>query len=211
VRKILSLLAVGLLFAYAGASFFVPADRPQLAVLPLVCALGIVVLLASGQRWIHALTPVMLAVVALGVWMPQWLVYAPPTLFNLAAAVVFLGSLRPGREPVITRIARVAHGGALDARFHGYTRTATLAGGLFIVVLGVTAAGLALWAPHTWWWTFCNVIVYPLFAAFFLAEYAVRRRTFPDVEHISPRRLFLIVRRHGLAGPPAVPASEARK
>jgi uncharacterized membrane protein len=199
VRKLFTIAAFLAFAVYALASLLAPPERPALAVVPLIAALGCVLLAAADRWWPLAALPVAGAIVAAAVWPPAWLIYAPPTLMSFLAASVFITSLRPGREPIVSRIARLAHGGVLEPCFVGYTRNVTLAWGVFLVACGLAALVLAAFAPRSWWWTFCNVGMYVAFVLAFAIEYGIRRRMFPDIEHVSPLRLVGVMRAHGFA------------
>lgn len=196
MRKTLGIVAFALFCLYAIASLFVVDEAPQLAAVPLLMAAAIVILLVADRYWPVAIIPVMGVAVGLGVWMPAWLVYSPPVLLNLLVAGLFFGSLRPGGDALVTRIARIAHGGVLPQQFVGYTRKVTFAWGVALTLYALASALLAAFAPREWWWLFCNVLVYPAFVAMFVGEHIVRRRVFPDAEHVPMRHTVEVMRRH---------------
>ena len=87
----------------------------------------------------------------------------------------FALTLRPGREPLITGMARRLHGG-LDAELAAYTRKVTIAWSLFFASQLALSVALFCFAPLTLWSFFVNILDIPLVAAMFGAEYAVRLR-----------------------------------
>jgi uncharacterized membrane protein len=88
---------------------------------------------------------------------------------------VFALTLRPGREPLITGMARRMHGG-LDAELAAYTRKVTIAWSLFFASQLALSVALFCFAPLVVWSFFVNILDIPLVAAMFAAEYAVRLR-----------------------------------
>lgn len=93
-------------------------------------------------------------------------------------------SLRPGQTDLVTLLAR-----RLDPHWRpemeGYTRAVAIAWTGFFLAQCAISGLLALAAPREVWSLFVNVLDLPLVAAMFLAEYAVRRRRFPDHPHIG--------------------------
>jgi uncharacterized membrane protein len=156
----------------AAALWACAARSPRAA----VCALGIALLAAWAARAA-----------------PQLLLYAPPVLINVALAAVFAASLRPPREPVITRFARMEHP-VLPSELALYTRCLTvLWAALFAAMAGV-ALTLALHGSLEAWSTFTNVVSYLLVAALFAGEHAYRRRRFRQYRHAGLRELVRNVR-----------------
>lgn len=128
-------------------------------------------------------------------WLP---LYATPVLVNIFGAWVFGHTLAPGQTPLIERLARLLHeeDGITDDIAH-YARKVTLLWTLFLSGLAVLNFTLALLAtpggillmmgvqpvvtvPVEVWSLFANFIDYAMAGALFLAEYAYRRRKFPQ-------------------------------
>ena len=126
--------------------------------------------------------------------------YIAPILVPGFMAGVFGSSLLRGQTPVIEQMIRIMepghHGGVPEETVWAYARTLTRAWTLLFItisgtnlVLGLLAEpeGLLLAAgiepplavPEAVWSLFANVIGYLLVAAFFVIEYAYRRRRFP--------------------------------
>jgi uncharacterized membrane protein len=97
-----------------------------------------------------------------------------------------------------------------DPEVLGYARKLTGAWTVFFITLSTTNLVLALLArpdglllasgitppvtvPQEWWSLFANVIGYLLVAAFFLIEYAYRRRRFPRQPYRNMLDFFLRV------------------
>jgi uncharacterized membrane protein len=112
-------------------------------------------------------------------------VYVGPIASWLVLMLIFARTLRRGRVPLVTAIARLCHD-ELPEAVARYTRGVTLAWSLFFaaVAAGLTIAAIAL--PLETWSLAANVASLPLVALFFAAEYAIRVRRFPDLEHVDP-------------------------
>jgi uncharacterized membrane protein len=101
-----------------------------------------------------------------------------------ALAVLFGRTLLAGREPLVTRFARIVHG-TLPPPIERYTRAVTTVWTAFFGVMAVIAMALYALAPREAWSAFVNLLTIPCVAAMFAVEYAVRRIRFPDFEHVS--------------------------
>ena len=125
------------------------------------------------------------AAVAMLFWEPSGQLFTlAPILINLALAVLFASSLRPGSTPVITRFAQ-AMTGDLDAKTRHYARRVTLAWTLLFVLLTIELILLKLFATARTWSLFANFLNYVLLGAFFLFEYRIRVRHLHHLEHPS--------------------------
>jgi uncharacterized membrane protein len=87
--------------------------------------------------------------------------------------------LRPGREALITGMARRMHTPFTD-ELAVYTRRVTIAWAGFFAAQLVTSIALFCFAPLVVWSLFVNILDFPLVAAMFAAEYAVRLRCLRD-------------------------------
>jgi len=131
-------------------------------------------------------------------------VFVPPLAISLLLLWFFGRTLAPGREPLVTAIARFVRGG-LDPEVERYTRRVTWAWCGFFAANAAISAALAMLAPLEAWSLYTNVLATPLFALMFAAEYGYRRRRFPALEHVPPLRLFERLVKAGYFGsvPPA--------
>lgn len=176
--------------------------------------------LARGRVWSWLL----LAGIAAGLWtlrtgeVPVLLLLAPPALFAALIAWFFGRSLGGGRVPVITRIVSALEGcgpDALEPRLRQYSWRLTLAWSMLLALLALADASLAVIAvpdgvlarlgypplvsvsQRAWSW-FANLLDYGILVGFFLGEYLLRQRLFPE----PPYRNFLdFLRRMGQLGP----------
>jgi uncharacterized membrane protein len=113
-------------------------------------------------------------------------------LVNLAVAVRFAVTLRPGRVPLITRYARCDAAG-LPTHGEAYTRGLTacwawlLAG--FALLHGLAAFG--------WWTTTAlSLLQSALCLVFFLGEHGWRSRRLPELGRATPWRTFRAILAH---------------
>lgn len=147
---------------------------------PLWLALALAALLAlrawSGRDavWLVAAAGALglgAAASAAGSWMPLKLY---PVLVSAVLLAVFAASvLRP--PTVVERIARLREP-ALPPEGVAYTRKVTLAWCGFFLANGSVSAATALWASDAVWLLYNGLLAYGLIAAFFGAEWLLRRR-----------------------------------
>ncbi|HKY91731.1 MAG TPA: hypothetical protein VJM11_11860 [Nevskiaceae bacterium] len=108
--------------------------------------------------------------------------FLPPIVLPAMLLILFGGSLRRGREPLITRMARATRT-ELPADLERYSRQVTV---LWVVVLAAQvalAAGLALFASAETWSWYTNVASYVVIGAVFAIEYGWRRWRFRHLAH----------------------------
>jgi uncharacterized membrane protein len=129
-------------------------------------AIGAPVLVSS-----RALSP------ALCYFLVQMVVY-------LAVFWLFAQSLRTGRQPLVTRMARSVHG-SLPAPIERYTRRVTWYWCAVLALLPTASSALFLFAPLPVWSFFANVLNAPLLAGAFVAEYLWRLARYPQFSHAS--------------------------
>jgi uncharacterized membrane protein len=126
-------------------------------------------------------------------------VFVPPLTMNLVLLWFFGRTLVPGREPLVTAIARFVRG-RLDPEVAVYTRRVTWAWCAFFAVNAAVSAALAALAPLAVWSLYTNVLAAPLFVLMFAGEYAYRRRRFPTLQHFSPLAVFERLAKAGYFG-----------
>ncbi len=126
-------------------------------------------------------------------------VFVPPLAINLLLLWFFGRTLVPGREPLVTAIARFVRG-RLDPEVERYARRVTWAWcGLFAANAAISAA-LAAFASLEAWSLYTNVVATALYALMFAGEYAYRRRRFPALEHVPPLQLIERLAKAGYFG-----------
>jgi uncharacterized membrane protein len=198
--------------------------------------LALLVLLPALMRgnpaaWLAAAAAVVtIALILRGRWI--WLpLYAPSILADFFVAWVFGHTLASGRVPLIERLARLVHApdDPLDPAVVPYARRLTLCWAILLALLGVVSLVLALFAvpdgilmligrrpllgiPQRTWSLYANFVEYLIVGGFFVAEYAYRRRRFPEQPFAS---FFDFVRRMIAVAPEAFgarrPAASARE
>lgn len=180
------------------------ADSGAIAALALADLAVIVLLqpLAARRGWAWALLALVLAgLVALArSAYAQLPLLAPPMVFTAVLAWWFGRSLRPHRVAVITKIVAGLDRTTperLPPRLLRYTRRLTAAWAGLLAGLSLANGVLALVAvpggvlarlghPPAWsigqaqWSLFANLLDYGIVGGFFLGEYVIRRRLFPD-------------------------------
>jgi hypothetical protein len=112
----------------------------------------------------------------------HWSIYAGLLLF-------FGRTLRPGREALVTGMARSMHG-PISPELEIYTRRVTIAWCCFFVTQLVTSLALFFFAPLLVWSFFVNILDVPLVIAMFTAEYLVRLRCLQNPPRDSLSAIF---------------------
>jgi uncharacterized membrane protein len=101
-----------------------------------------------------------------------------------ALALAFALTLRGGREPLITTLARRVHG-RLTPAMVAYSRKVTLAWAVCFVAIGLISIALFVLAPFEWWAAFANFGTLVAMALLFVGEYVLRYRLHPEFERAS--------------------------
>lgn len=143
------------------------------------------VLAARKPPALSALAGGLALALALGLNMvfPAAVLFAPPVAIYLALCAMFASTLRRGDEPLVSRFARLEHGGELPPDLVRYTRALTALWVLFFASMAAISLGLALRGRVETWSLFTNVVSYALLAMFFLCEYMYRRWRFRHYSH----------------------------
>jgi uncharacterized membrane protein len=177
------------------------STRWTIAAIALLAAAVLAPSLTRGRVLAWLLVPA----IAFGCWglmrvaTPVMLLYVAPVVVPSFLAWFFGHTLASGRTPFIAQIVQVMHQGGEppEPAVWPYARSLTLAWTIFFIVLAsinLTLAALAepdglllsagvnppFTVPQYWWSLFANVIGYLAVAAFFVIEYAYRRRRFPQ-------------------------------
>ena len=213
----LSRLATWLAFLYPVLAHAAIATDSLPLTVGAVALLGLVMLLPPLARGRSGAWVGLVLLVFACAWMsrasiPVLPLFVAPVLVPAFMAWVFGHTLQAGRMALIEQLIRALHVGSdqvPDPDVFPYARRLTLAWTLLFVTIAslnfLLAAlaepdGLLLaggvrppWTvPLEWWSLFANLIGYLLVAAFFLIEYAYRRRRFPQQPF---RNLFDFLRR----------------
>lgn len=127
----------------------------------------------------------------------RWLPYLPPVLINVALCGVFARTLRGGREPLVTRFARL-EGRPLDTRQLAYTRRLTLVWALLFSGFAALSMFLAWRAPPAVWSLFTNGVAYVMALLLFLGEHVFRRVHFRGYVFATPVEQVKLIMRSAL-------------
>lgn len=103
--------------------------------------------------------------------------YLPPLLVISFITFIFIRSLVPGQEPLITRIARVIFQDD-DPKMAVYTRQVTWLWACFLIIIFVQTIALTLFASMETWSLFTNVLNYVFMCILFILEYIYRQIRF---------------------------------
>lgn len=142
-------------------------------------------LAASGRRVAGVVTGIALA--GLCVYFSEsigFIAYAPPLAAFAFMALFFYRTLRPGSEPLITRVARMEHPD-LPPDMARHARMLTWAWSLCFVLLFVVALVLAPLLQLKVWSRWVHGLGYVIPGALFLGEYAYRHYRFREQHHGS--------------------------
>ena len=114
----------------------------------------------------------------------QFIVYAPPLAAFAFMTFFFYRTLRPGVEPLITRVARMEHPD-LPPDMARHARMLTWAWSLCFVLLFVVALLLAPLLTLDLWSRWVHALGYIVPGALFLGEHAYRHFRFRERQHGS--------------------------
>jgi uncharacterized membrane protein len=113
------------------------------------------------------------------------LLYPVPSAIVYGALMWLFGrTLRPGREALVTHLARRVHG-TLPDYITAYTRRVTWAWCLLFGAMALASPLLFSLAPLETWSLFVNVLTFPLIAGMFVLEYVYRLLRYPTFSHVS--------------------------
>jgi len=131
---------------------------------------------------------------------PRPLMLAPAVAINLALAFVFARTLQGGREPMISRFARIERG-TLEPELRVYTRALTIVWVAYFLIAAALSLAFALFAPLTVRPAAVSLGNAAGVAVLFVGEYGYRRMRFRRYRHASPLTLVRIVAVHWHRGP----------
>jgi uncharacterized membrane protein len=201
-------LAAGVI-AYQVLICFVAVDQPDsglaegLMAAPVLAVAGCLLGRSRGGRVLLAVLAAIAFILWRGLGASPALFYPFPYVSVYAFLLwLFARTLRPGRQPLITRLATHVHG-ELPVPIARYTRRVTWAWCLFFAAMALTSMLLFLFAPMAVWSVFNNVLNLPLVVAMYLGEYAWRLWRYPDFSHASIATVFRAIRNFDFNRPAA--------
>jgi uncharacterized membrane protein len=186
-------LGVGLIGYEAAAHWAaVEGQGPTLgALIALGPALAALLLVALRTRRFAWLAPAGAILVALAVLIARrgvsslTLLYPVPSVSIYVLLLWWFGrTLAPGREALVTGLARHVHG-TLPPEIEAYTRHVNWAWCVFFAAMALTSVALFALAPLATWSLFANVLTVPLIALMFVGEYVYRVSRYRDFAHVS--------------------------
>lgn len=154
-----------------------PRD-PVMRVLPLAVPAAVAIVVAFRRGAASGALAIGAALALLGAAfhsaaLAAWLALLPQVGISLLVAAWFGRTLLPGREPLITYVARRVHG-SLPPAIEIYTRRITWAWCLWMTVLAAVSIVLFAFGDRAIWSVFANLLFFPLIALLFVLEYAYR-------------------------------------
>ena len=123
-------------------------------------------------------------------------------------AVSFGRTLARGRTPLCSRLAALVHG-PLAPAVADYTRSVTIAWTWFFSIIALVLVVLFVTAPLAIWSAFANFGTVPLIGLMFAAEYGIRRRVLPHMQHHGILATFRAISAGTLREPVAAAAPRA--
>ncbi|MBC8027512.1 MAG: hypothetical protein H7Y89_16085 [Steroidobacteraceae bacterium] len=108
--------------------------------------------------------------------------FLPSILIPALLTWFFASTLRPGRESLITAVARAARPDTPDYLLR-YSRTLTVLWASLFAAMALWDGLLAAFAPQRWWSFMANLANYLVVGAFVVGEYVFRRLRFRDYAH----------------------------
>lgn len=117
------------------------------------------------------------------------LAFLPPILIYVFLCWAFARTLVPGREPLVTRIARLVRDGELPEPLVVHTRRVTWLWAVSLALMAAVSAALARFAEPATWSFFTNILSYALLGLLFVLEYLYRLVRYPEIRHDTPWRV----------------------
>jgi uncharacterized membrane protein len=115
----------------------------------------------------------------------HWVFLLQHAGFYALLCVAFGRTLRSGRTPMVTGLARIVHR-TMSPALIGYTRSVTWAWTLYFACISGLSLLLFWLAPIAIWSAFANPLDIPLLALMFVGEYAVRCYVLPAEDRAGP-------------------------
>lgn len=193
VAAILAIIVATVLYSLFAHHLTATDDRSELSyVFALASLYFVAICLAIGSRWRRSLIVGASITVLLGWWYreilfwdPRWVYLLQHVGANLGLALLFGFSLRSAKGSLVTRMARIAHGGELPPHVEHYSRQVTTAWTVFFVAISLVSIGLFAFGNPVWWSIFVNFLSFPLVILMFVLEYSFRLFHVRDFEHKS--------------------------
>ncbi len=174
--------------ALAAKRFNAAAGLRRAAIVIVACGLAVAVVWFARDRW------------ATLVAKADLVLYLENALFFAWLAVLFAISLASPREPLVTRMARKARRGDMPPEVVRYTRLVTLCWAVYFAAIVAVSSFLYFGGSREAWSLFVNLLIWPLVAAAFVIEYAIRLTVLRHVRHVPLMTGFRAFRNRDVVG-----------
>lgn len=189
----MTLIVGAVVIGYAAATHWAVAsghaDTLGIALALAPVLVGLVWLVARTRQPLWIKLAAVAAVLVLAVLAARRAAPTVSLLYPLPSVLVYGGllwifarTLMPGREALVTRLARQVHG-TLPDDITAYTRQVTWAWCAFFAAMGLTSVLLFAFAPLSAWSLFVNLLGLPLICTMFVAEYIYRVLRYRHFSH----------------------------
>lgn len=180
MRRLRQFLSAGSLVLYPIlVHTFIVKDAPVAALRTLLAVALIMMALHlwlgdRSRRWVWTGLYALLAGAAVAnLWRGGHLaLFLPPLIFNLALAVAFAVTLRPGATPLVEPFMRKYRGDSVTTAHVREARFLTWAWTVFFVAMAACAAWLAAFASLEAWSLFANFLNYLFVGLMFVGQFA---------------------------------------
>ena len=180
--------------AYVLGSYWLTKSAPT-SPWHAVVVVAPMLLLASTLAWQRQQRAIagLMALAGIGLVLQAWLggglpaesIYlADHVAINVLLAVVFGVTLRPGRESLITTLARRVHG-SLTPEMVGYSRKVTIAWTVCFAAMAVLSLAVFASAPFATWTAFAALATPLAMLGLFIGEFLLRYRLHPEFERAT--------------------------
>jgi uncharacterized membrane protein len=115
---------------------------------------------------------------------PEWLYVGQHVGIMAVLCATFGAGLAPGKEALITMMARRVHGG-MEPGMAAYTRRLSGAWALLFAALGLGSLALYLGGTYPAWSVWANLVTPVACVGFFVGEHLMRYRWHPEFERIT--------------------------
>jgi uncharacterized membrane protein len=193
VKSVLAVLALALYCTIAHL-ITLSADGSALSygfvfAFPAVVLVGL--WLGQGPKLRWPLLAVAAILVAAWFWLDLPSLTPPQVLLlqhvgtHVALGLVFGLSALAGREALVTRMARLFHGGEVTEEMIVYSRQVNHVWTLYFALMAAVSLLLYLSGQAFWWSILSNFLTMPIVVSIFVIELAVRRKRLPNQRHAS--------------------------
>ena len=190
--RVFALAAVAV--AYVLGSHWLMTGAPASPWSPVI-VVGPMLAAAAGVAWQrrHRLLAALAALAMAGLVVQAWRGHDLPVgsiyvcqhvAIHLLLALAFGLTLQPGRDSLVTALARRVHG-TLTPAMAAYSRKVTLVWTGYFIAMAALSVVLYAVAPFDVWAAFANLVTPVAILVMFIGEYIVRYRLHPEFERAT--------------------------